>query len=123
MLEKPPESLCGLMQAYYPERLHKVYILNMPWFFVNVWKVISRFLEKATLEKVYTSYINWLFFNLGGLCCVLRGYGFLQVMIVTDEEERRELVAEVGEATLPDEYGGRAKLVPVQDVTLPPLEV
>ncbi|CAN0877103.1 Sec14 cytosolic factor [Linum grandiflorum] len=84
------------LQAYYPERLHKVYILNMPWFFVNIWKVISRFLEKATLQKV---------------------------MIVTDEEEKREFVAEVGEETLPEEYGGRAKLVLVQDVTLPPLEV
>ncbi|CAN1151500.1 hypothetical protein LINPERPRIM_LOCUS28419 [Linum perenne] len=40
------------LQAYYPERLHKLYILNMPKFFVNVWKLISRFLEKATLDKV-----------------------------------------------------------------------
>ncbi|CAN1151509.1 Sec14 cytosolic factor [Linum perenne] len=85
------------LQAYYPERLHKLYILNMPKFFVNVWKLISRFLEKATLDKV--------------------------VMIVTNEEERSEFVSEVGEETLPEEYGGRGKLVAVQDVVLPPLEV
>ncbi|CAN1151502.1 CRAL-TRIO domain-containing protein YKL091C [Linum perenne] len=84
------------LQAYYPERLHKLYILNMPKFFVNVWKLISRFLEKATLDKV---------------------------MIVTNEEERSEFVSEVGEETLPEEYGGRGKLVAVQDVVLPPLEV
>lgn len=41
------------MQAYYPERLAKLFILDMPWFFVSVWKVVSRFLEKATLQKVF----------------------------------------------------------------------
>ncbi|CAN1151503.1 hypothetical protein LINPERPRIM_LOCUS28419 [Linum perenne] len=59
-------------------------------------QLISRFLEKATLDKV---------------------------MIVTNEEERSEFVSEVGEETLPEEYGGRGKLVAVQDVVLPPLEV
>ncbi|XP_014519463.1 sec14 cytosolic factor isoform X2 [Vigna radiata var. radiata] len=39
------------LQSYYPERLAKCYILHMPWFFVSVWKLVSRFLEKATLEK------------------------------------------------------------------------
>ncbi|KAF2312951.1 hypothetical protein GH714_002059 [Hevea brasiliensis] len=39
------------LQAYYPERLAKFFILNMPRFFISVWKMISRFLEKATLEK------------------------------------------------------------------------
>ncbi|CAI0552217.1 unnamed protein product [Linum tenue] len=85
------------LQAYYPERLHKLYILNMPRFFVSVWKIISRYLEKATLEKI---------------------------MIVTNDEEARVFVREVGEETLPEEYGGRAELVAIQDVTsaFPPLE-
>ncbi|KAF7827595.1 CRAL-TRIO domain-containing protein [Senna tora] len=39
------------LQAYYPERLAKLYVINMPQFFVSVWKLICRFLEKATLEK------------------------------------------------------------------------
>ncbi|PWA94257.1 CRAL-TRIO lipid binding domain-containing protein [Artemisia annua] len=39
------------LQAYYPERLAKCYLLNMPWFFVSVWRLVSKFLEKATLEK------------------------------------------------------------------------
>ncbi|CAN1138324.1 SEC14 cytosolic factor [Linum perenne] len=82
------------LQAYYPERLHKLYILNMPRFFVSVWRIVSRFLEKATLEKI---------------------------MIVKNEKEMREFVREVGEETLPEEYGGRTKLVAIQDVTLPPL--
>ncbi|CAN1151506.1 hypothetical protein LINPERPRIM_LOCUS28419 [Linum perenne] len=54
---------------------------------------------------------------------LITGFQFLQVMIVTNEEERSEFVSEVGEETLPEEYGGRGKLVAVQDVVLPPLEV
>ncbi|XP_051144945.1 CRAL-TRIO domain-containing protein YKL091C-like [Andrographis paniculata] len=81
------------LQAYYPERLYKLYLLHMPGFFVRVWRLISRFLEKATLEKV---------------------------MIVTNEEERKEFVRSVGEEFLPEEYGGRAKLTLMQDVVLTP---
>ncbi|KAF8389946.1 hypothetical protein HHK36_024466 [Tetracentron sinense] len=79
------------LQAYYPERLAKLFILNMPWFFVSVWRMVSRFLEKATLEKV---------------------------VIVTNDDERKDLIKEIGEETLPEEYGGRAKLVALQDVKL-----
>lgn len=83
------------LQAYYPERLAKLYILHMPGFFVSVWRMVSRFLEKATLEKI---------------------------VIVTNEEEMKNFVKDIGEEVLPEEYGGRAKLVAVQDVTLPQLE-
>ncbi|XP_061371849.1 CRAL-TRIO domain-containing protein YKL091C [Gastrolobium bilobum] len=79
------------LQAYYPERLAKCYLLHMPWFFVSVWRLVSRFLEKATLEKI---------------------------VIVSNEDERREFIREVGEDVLPEEYGGRAKLVAIQDVEL-----
>ncbi|KAM7263783.1 hypothetical protein ACFE04_001466 [Oxalis oulophora] len=44
------------------------------------------------------------------------------ILIVTKDEERKDFVAEVGEESLPELYGGRAKLTPLQDVTLPPLE-
>ncbi|XP_028767172.1 SEC14 cytosolic factor [Neltuma alba] len=79
------------LQAYYPERLAKCYLVHMPQFFVAVWRLVSRFLEKATLEKI---------------------------VIVSSEEERREFVREIGEEILPEEYGGRAKLVPLQDAPL-----
>ncbi|XP_027154350.1 SEC14 cytosolic factor-like [Coffea eugenioides] len=82
------------LQAYYPERLAKLYILNMPRFFVSVWKMVSYFLEKATLQKI---------------------------TIVTNEEERREVIRDIGEEALPEEYGGRAKPVLMQDVVLTPL--
>ncbi|KAL0540365.1 hypothetical protein IC582_024602 [Cucumis melo] len=83
-----------LLQAYYPERLAKCYILNMPRFFVSVWRMVSRFLEKATLKKV---------------------------VIVTSEEERRGMIEEIGEDVLPVEFGGKAKLIAIQDVVLPQL--
>ncbi|KAK7310133.1 hypothetical protein RJT34_07432 [Clitoria ternatea] len=83
------------LQAYYPERLAKCYILHMPWFFVSVWKLVSRFLEKATLEKI---------------------------VIVTNEDEKTEFIKEVGEEVVPEEYGGKAKLVAIEDAKLTPLE-
>ncbi|EXB32322.1 hypothetical protein L484_005526 [Morus notabilis] len=83
------------LQAYYPERLAKCFLLHMPWFFESIWKMISRFLDKATLEKI---------------------------VIVTNEDERTKFIKEVGEETLPEEYGGKAKLRALQDVQLAPLD-
>ncbi|KAL1568637.1 sec14 cytosolic factor-like [Salvia divinorum] len=79
------------LQDYYPERLSKCFLLNMPGFFVRVWRLISRFLEKVTLEKI---------------------------VIVSNEEERRALIREVGVAVLPEEYGGRARFILLQDFQL-----
>ncbi|KAL0409030.1 UNVERIFIED_CONTAM: hypothetical protein Sradi_1837400 [Sesamum radiatum] len=93
--------ICGVYtrqnhcKAYYPERLAKCYLLHMPGFFVRVWRFVSRFLEKATLEKI---------------------------VIVTSEEETREFMRDVGEDALPEEYGGKAKLMLIQDVVLTPLD-
>lgn len=46
----------------------------------------------------------------------------MQIVIVSNEEERREFIREIGEEVLPEEYGGRAKLVALQDVVHSPLE-
>ncbi|KAH0724162.1 hypothetical protein KY285_000025 [Solanum tuberosum] len=79
------------LQAYYPERLATCYILHMPQFFVTVWRFICRFLDKATQRKM---------------------------RIVMSEEQKQEFFREVGEDVLPEEYGGRAKLVLLQDVAV-----
>lgn len=42
-------------------------------------------------------------------------------MIVITEDEKKGFLEEVGEEMVPEECGGRAKLVPIQDVVLPPL--
>ena len=46
----------------------------------------------------------------------------MQVVIVSNEDEKEEFIREVGEEALPTEYGGRAKLVALQDVVLTPKE-
>uniref|UniRef100_A0A7N0TFF0 CRAL-TRIO domain-containing protein n=1 Tax=Kalanchoe fedtschenkoi TaxID=63787 RepID=A0A7N0TFF0_KALFE len=84
-----------LLQSYYPERLAKCFLLNMPWFFVSVWRMISRFLEKTTLEKI---------------------------KIVSSEDEKEEFINEVGAAVLPELFGGNAKLTLLQDFELAPYE-
>lgn len=45
-----------------------------------------------------------------------------QIVIVSCEEERRSIIEEIGEEVLPVEYGGRAKLIALQDVVLPHLD-
>ncbi|KAL3644736.1 hypothetical protein CASFOL_009916 [Castilleja foliolosa] len=79
------------LQSYYPERLGKCYLIHMPGFFKRVWSFVSRFLEKTTQEKI---------------------------VIVTSEVERREFIRDIGEEALPEEYGGKAKLVLLQHFQL-----
>ncbi|XP_031491340.1 SEC14 cytosolic factor-like [Nymphaea colorata] len=80
-----------ILQEYYPGRLTKFFIINVPFIFAAAWKIISRFLDKATAEKV---------------------------QIVKTERQRKEMLKEMGEELLPAEYGGSAKLVPLQNVKL-----
>ncbi|KAI3865146.1 hypothetical protein MKX03_029233 [Papaver bracteatum] len=79
------------LQKCYPERLAKLYMLNIPRFFIRFWKMVSYFLEKAILEKV---------------------------IIVSNEEQRKDFVEQIGEDTLAVDYGGRGQLVLIQDVTV-----
>lgn len=83
------------LQAYFPERLAKCYIVHMPRFFVSVWRMVSRFIEKSTLEKI---------------------------VIVTNDDEKKIFIEDIGEEALPVEYGGKAILRAIQDVQVPTLE-
>ncbi|XP_015070262.1 uncharacterized protein LOC107014719 isoform X4 [Solanum pennellii] len=57
-------------------------------------------------------------YNNADLRGLITGFQFLQVRIVTSEEQMQEFIREVGEDVLPEEYGGRAKLVLLQNVTV-----
>jgi len=46
----------------------------------------------------------------------------MQIVIISNEEEKKLFVSDVGEDILPEEYGGKAKLVPIQDVEVKPPE-
>ena len=46
----------------------------------------------------------------------------MQIVMVSNEEKGKIFIKEIGEETVPEEYGGQAKLVALQDVTLTQLE-
>lgn len=41
-----------LDQAYYPERLETIYLVNAPWYFAAIYSLISSFLDPVTAKKV-----------------------------------------------------------------------
>ncbi|CAM8979134.1 unnamed protein product [Rhodiola kirilowii] len=83
------------LQNYYPERLAKAFVVNMSPFFLGIWRMVARFLDKATLQKI---------------------------VIVGSEEEMKQLIDEIGADILPEVYGGKAKLIALQDFKLAPPE-
>ncbi|KAI3909531.1 hypothetical protein MKW98_013948 [Papaver atlanticum] len=80
-----------LLKAYFPGRLGKLYMLNAPGFFVSFWKMFSIFLDKDIQENI---------------------------IFVSNEKEKESFVKEIGEEILPEEYGGRSKLIAIQDVII-----
>ncbi|KAJ6340561.1 hypothetical protein OIU77_008345 [Salix suchowensis] len=72
------------MQAYYPERIAKMYMLFMPRFFQSVWNIVCLYLDKGMREKTE--------------------------IVEKNEKARMEFVRKIGEEVLPREFGGRAQL-------------
>eukprot|EP00250_Pteridium_aquilinum_P012918 c21028_g2_i1 orf=125-928(+) len=81
-----------LLQNYYPERLGALYMVNVPKFFLSMWKMMARFLDKATTEKI---------------------------VFLEDHNMTEVLLSEVDAATLPSMFGGKAELVLLQDAHVP----
>ncbi|XP_051148582.1 uncharacterized protein LOC127263540 isoform X3 [Andrographis paniculata] len=52
----------------------------------------------------------------------ITGIQILKVVFVKNEEERREMIRNIGEEVLPKEYGGQAKLVLLQHFSSPLLD-
>jgi hypothetical protein len=52
MQNKRMNSLLVFLQGYYPERLGTLFILNAPFIFGAVWKVVSPFIDSRTRKKV-----------------------------------------------------------------------
>jgi hypothetical protein len=44
-----------ISQDYYPEMLHKMYIVNAPWIFRTVWKVAKGWVDEKTASKIQMS--------------------------------------------------------------------
>ncbi|XP_051122263.1 uncharacterized protein LOC127245432 [Andrographis paniculata] len=77
-----------ILQDYYPERLGKFFIIHVPYIFMTAWKMIYPFIDKNTKKKI---------------------------IFVEDKKLQLTLLQDIDESQLPDTFGGKLKLVPIQD--------
>ncbi|KAG7029143.1 Random slug protein 5 [Cucurbita argyrosperma subsp. argyrosperma] len=78
----------SILQDCYPERLGKLYIVHVPYIFMTAWKMVYPFIDKNTKKKI---------------------------KFVEDKKLRSTLLSDIDESQLPDVYGGKLALVPIQD--------
>lgn len=48
------QKICSVCQDYYPELLAKLYIVNSPMLFSNIWTVIKTYIDENTKKKIET---------------------------------------------------------------------
>ncbi|KAI3684395.1 hypothetical protein L6452_33618 [Arctium lappa] len=77
-----------ILQEYYPERLEKLFVVHAPYLFMAIWKLISPFIDEETKKKI---------------------------VFVENKKVKSTLLKEIDESQLPEIYGGKLKLVPIQD--------
>ncbi|XP_075512613.1 uncharacterized protein LOC142548173 isoform X1 [Primulina tabacum] len=78
----------SILQDYYPERLGKVLVINAPNIFMTLWKIIYPFIDKNTRNKI---------------------------VFVDNKRMKATLLEDIEECQLPEIYGGKLQLVPIQD--------
>ncbi|KAK2973832.1 hypothetical protein RJ640_011760 [Escallonia rubra] len=78
----------SILQDCYPERLGKLFIVHVPYVFMTAWKVVYPFIDSKTKKKI---------------------------VFVENKKLRSTLLADIDESQLPDTYGGKLPLVPIQD--------
>lgn len=76
------KDMLGVDQAYYPERLYKLFMINCPWYFTALFNIFRPFIDKRTASK----------FNIIGT-------DFLP-----------SLLEYIDESNIPVEYGGTANM-------------
>lgn len=77
-----------ILQNNYPERLGKCLLLHAPYLFMKAWKIIYPFIDKNTKSKI---------------------------IFVEDKNMMSTLLEDIDQSQLPEQYGGRLKLVPIQE--------
>uniref|UniRef100_A0A7I4ESF5 CRAL-TRIO domain-containing protein n=1 Tax=Physcomitrium patens TaxID=3218 RepID=A0A7I4ESF5_PHYPA len=80
-------SAFNFMQAYYPERLGKVYALHIPQLFWAFWKLVHPFLDDVTKAKI---------------------------SFVEDDKIEETLLKDISLEEIPTLYGGSKELVPLE---------
>ncbi|KAL1808787.1 hypothetical protein ACET3Z_025777 [Daucus carota] len=78
----------SILQDCYPERLGKLIIVHVPYIFMTAWKAIYPFIDSKTKKKI---------------------------IFVDNKKLTPTLLDEIDECQLPEVYGGKLKLVPIQD--------
>ncbi|KAJ6695115.1 hypothetical protein OIU74_014284 [Salix koriyanagi] len=79
----------SILQDCYPERLGKLFIVHVPYVFMTAWKVVYPFIDRKTKNKI---------------------------IFVENKRLKSTLLDDIDESQLPDVYGGKLSLVPIQDV-------
>ncbi|KQK11316.1 phosphatidylinositol transfer protein 3 [Brachypodium distachyon] len=75
-----------IMQSYYPERLGKALMIHVPYIFMKAWKMVYPFIDANTRDKF---------------------------VFVDDKNLEETLRREMDESQLPEKYGGKLPLVPL----------
>lgn len=78
----------SILQDCYPERLGKLFLVHVPYVFMTAWKVIYPFIDSRTKKKI---------------------------IFVENKKLKSTLVQDIDETQLPEMYGGKLQLVPIQD--------
>ncbi|ERN06131.1 hypothetical protein AMTR_s00016p00081610 [Amborella trichopoda] len=78
----------NIMQDCYPERLRKVFLIHVPYIFLTAWKIIYPFIDKNTRKRI---------------------------VFVENKNQQSVLLNEIDESQLPEIYGGKLPLIPIQD--------
>ncbi|KAL7161963.1 hypothetical protein ACSBR2_042442 [Camellia fascicularis] len=78
----------SILQDYYPERLGKLFIIHVPYIFMAVWKVVHPFIDDNTKKKI---------------------------MFVENKKLKSTLLQDIDESQIPEIYGGKLPLAPIQD--------
>ncbi|XP_042500969.1 phosphatidylinositol transfer protein 3-like [Macadamia integrifolia] len=78
----------SILQDCYPERLGKLILIHVPYLFMKAWKIVYPFIDKKTRDKI---------------------------VFVENKKLMSNLVDDIDESQLPEIYGGKLPLVPIQD--------
>ncbi|CAM6082807.1 unnamed protein product [Calypogeia fissa] len=78
----------NFLQAHYPERIQKIFVVHVPYIYWGVWKTVNKFIDKRTREKL---------------------------VFVEDKNLVAVLSKDIDKDQLPKFCGGELDLVPIQD--------
>lgn len=78
----------SILQDCYPERLGKMYLVHVPYVFMTVWKMVYPFIDSNTRNKI---------------------------VFVDNKKLTSTLLQDIDEDQLPDIYGGKLPLVPIEE--------